>query len=225
VETEIESRVESRESRVGPDGEPPSVEVPLLSSTDRLVGLSPLSLKDARTGAEPRLRTALRLGLRDGALLVRFDGRDDRVVATLTKRDAPLWKEDVYEVFLSPFDPPRLYFEFEVNPLGALFDARIDSPDLARATMRADAAWSCPGFSARVTRAGNRWSALLRIPLAPMLDGDPSPSWRANFYRIDRGTADEFSAWSPTYADPADFHVPSRFGFLSFQLSALSDQL
>jgi hypothetical protein len=205
-------------------GDTPAFDVPLLSATQRLVELPPHYLRDARTGAVPRLKTALRLGLRSGSLIVRFDGRDRGVVATLTQRDAPLWKEDVYEVFLSPFHPPRLYFEFEVNPLGALFDARIQSPDLARATMRAEPAWRCPGFSAKVIRADKRWSALLRIPIAPMLDGDPPQSWRANFYRIDRGSVDEFSAWSPTYADPPDFHVPSRFGFLSFPVSALSSQ-
>ena len=33
-------------------------------------------------------------------------------------------------------------------------------------------------------------------------------------FRIDRGTLDEFTAWSPTFADPPDFHVPERFGLL-----------
>src|SRR5690348_3963472 len=126
---------------------PPELLVPRLSPTDRLVALPALHLADARTGEPPRLRTALRLGLRRGELCVRFDGRDEGVVATQTERNAPLWEEDVFEVFLSPGDePPRFYYEFEVNPLGALFDARVDSPDRTRATMRVDAAWDCPGF-------------------------------------------------------------------------------
>jgi hypothetical protein len=40
--------------------------------------------------------------------------------------------------------------------------------------------------------------------------------WRANFYRIERprdGLA-EFSCWSPTLANPPDFHRPARFGTL-----------
>lgn len=136
------------------------------------------------------------------------------MVATLTQRDAPLWKEDVFEVFLSPSDPPLVYYEFEVNPLGALFDARVESPDGRRATMRVDVSWNCPGFSARIRRRENRWSALLTIPLAPM-GGDDVVLWRANFYRIDRGETDEYTAWSPTMADPPDFHVPARFGYLN----------
>src|SRR5439155_20576126 len=130
----------------------PTWDVPRLGPTDRLVGLPPMRLTDAFDGGTPRLTTAVRVGARGGALLVRFDGRDRGVVATLTKRDDPLWKEDVFEVFLSPGDRPAVYYEFEVNPLGALFDARIESPDGHRDTMHADVSWNCLGFSARVRR-------------------------------------------------------------------------
>jgi cellulose/xylan binding protein with CBM9 domain len=191
----------------------PRRDVPRLEATDRLVALTPFHLRDSRNGAAPRLPTAVRVGVRDGALLVRFDGRDRRAVATLKERDAPLWKEDVFEVFLSPHDPPLVYYEFEVNPLGALFDARVESPDGRRESMRVDVSWNCPGFSARVRRREDRWSALLTIPLAPM-GGESVTEWRANFYRVDRGEPDEYTAWSPTLADPPDFHVPARFGYL-----------
>ena len=197
------------------DGPIPELLVPRLPPTRRLVELPPIPLRDARTGEPPRLRTALRLGVRNGALCVRFDGRDDGVVATHTRRDAPLWEEDVYEVFLAPGEEPaRLYYELEVNPLGTLFEARVASPELRRDTMRVDSAWECPGFVARVTRRPGRWSARLEIPLAELGSGAVSSVWRANFYRIDRGAIDEFSAWSPTFADPPDFHVPERFGIL-----------
>ncbi len=144
---------------------------------------------------------------------MRFDGRDRGVVATLRERDAPLWKEDVFEVFLSPQADPTGYYEFEVNPLGALFDARVDSPEGRRETMRVDVSWNCPGLSARVDCRPDRWSAVVRIPLSP-LSAAPVDFWRANFYRIDRGPRDEYSAWSPTGADPPDFHCPARFGWL-----------
>lgn len=194
--------------------QPPELLVPSLSPTDRLVGLAPVFLRDAATGAAPRRRTALRVGLRGGFLCVRFDGRDDGVVATHTRRDAPLWQEDVFEVFLSPEDPPRVYYEFEVNPLGTLFDARVASPNLRREGMRVATEWDCPEFSAAVAVRPGRWSAALRIPLDALCDGTPPGRWRANFYRIDRGSEDEYSAWAPTLAVPPDFHVPERFGYL-----------
>ncbi len=193
----------------------PELIVPRLSETDRLVELAPVFLSDARTGERPRLATAVRVGLRGRTLCVRFDGRDAGVVATRTQRDDALWTEDVFEVFLAPATAtPTVYFEFEVNPLGTLFDARIESPEGRRESSRVQAEWDCPGFGASVTRRVSRWSASVRIPLDPVASGAPAHAWRANFYRIDRGLTDEFSAWSPTLADPPDFHVPERFGIL-----------
>ncbi len=192
---------------------PPTLAVPRLGPTDRLVHLEAVSLVRAQDGAPPLLRTAVRVALRDGALHARFDGRDRGVVATLTRRDAPLWQEDVFEVFLSPEESPGVYYEFEVNPLGALFDARIESPEGKRETMRADVSWNCPGFGARAGRRDGHWWARFRIPLAPLCPVGAAV-WRANFYRIDRGETDEYSAWSPTFAEPPDFHRPDRFGRL-----------
>ncbi|HEY2797355.1 MAG TPA: carbohydrate-binding family 9-like protein [Thermoanaerobaculia bacterium] len=204
----------------GPLSNVPVLDVPNLTATERLVSLPPSFLRDARTGKPPRLPTAVRVGLRGRVLCVRFDGKDSGVVATYTGRDEPLWKEDVFEIFLSPLESPTVYFEFEVNPLGALFDARVESPQLRRDTMRVATEWNCPGFEARVTRRGDatRWSASLRIPLDPLLGGLAPSQWRANFYRVDRGDTDEYSAWSPTLVDPADFHSPERFGVLRLRL-------
>jgi Carbohydrate-binding family 9 len=193
----------------------PEPAVPSLAATDRLVALPALRLVDAATGAAPRLRTSVRVGRRGDALCVRFDARDDGIVATLRERDAPLWQEDVCEVFLAPeAEPPRRYFELEVNPLGTLFDARVDSPERVRASMRVDTSWDCPGLSARVTARAGRWSAVLTIPLGALGGGEIPSTWRANFYRVDRGARDEYTAWSPTFAEPPDFHVPERFGLL-----------
>lgn len=196
----------------------PDLLVPRLGTTDRLVELAPVYLRDARDGSAPRLRTAVRVGLRGSILCVRFDGRDDGVVASYTKRDEPLWREDVFEVFLSAGEPPCVYYEFEVNPLGTLFDARVESPDLSRASMRVETAWDCDGLEARVTRSAERWSATLRIPLGFLAGGDLPAKLQANFFRIDRGIRDEYTAWSPTMVDPPDFHVPERFGLLRLPL-------
>jgi Carbohydrate-binding family 9 len=212
VETEI---AEDGKRETG-NGAVPELCVPLLAPTQRLVSLPSIGLRDATSGAPPRLRTSVRVGFRDRALVVRFDGRDAGTVATLSGRDEALWTEDVYEVFLTPFDPPTVYFEFEINPLGALFDARVDSPDLDRGSMNVDVEWNLPGFRGRSRVRQTRWSATLEIPIAPMLGGQSNPrSWRANFFRVDRGAKDEFSAWSPTGREPADFHEARRFGRLN----------
>lgn len=250
----MEAQVAENGERKTGNGAVPELLVPLLTPTQRLVSLPAVELRDAATGAPPRLRTAVRVGVRDGTLVVRFDGRDAGTVATLRRRDEALWTEDVYEVFLTPLDPPLVYFEFEINPLGALFDARVESPDLVRATMNVDVAWNLPGLTGKSRVRPGRWSAVLKIPLGSLagdlLPGDgvregvstgdadrkvPAPTegrvlekraagrgegaptrlpdlWRANFYRVDRGAKDEFSAWSPIAKDPPDFHEARTFG-------------
>jgi hypothetical protein len=198
------------EPEVGPA---PSLAVPRLAPEQRLVSLSPLYLSGARRGETPRLATAVRVGQRGGRLLVRFDGKDDGVVATHRRRDAPLYEEDVYEVFVSAQETPRVYYEFEINPLGTLFDARVTSPDGRRATMTVDTSWDAPGLRARAGVRGGSWWARFSIPLAA-IDASGAARLRGNFYRIDRGAKDEHTGWSPTLADPPDFHVPDRFGVL-----------
>jgi hypothetical protein len=194
---------------------PPVLPVAKLSATDRLVELPAIALRRASDGTAPRLPTALRAGLRGGALAIRFDGRDEGFVGTRTRHDDQLWLEDVYEVFLAPQDPPHVYYEFEVNPLGTTFDARIESPRLTRPTICVDVEWGCPGFRAKVRRRPGIWSASLSIPLGALAGAGPLPrKWRANFYRVDRGSPDEYSAWSPIYRDPPDFHDARRFGTL-----------
>lgn len=195
--------------------ETPEIRVPRLGVTDRLVSLRPVALVRAGDGGPPRLTTALRVGHRGGSLVARFDARDAGWVATKTRRDDALWEEDVCEVFLAPADPPHVYYEFEVNPLGTLFDAAILSPRLSRPTICVDVEWDCPGFRARVRRREGSWSATMTIPLAPLCGGAPPPqAWRANFYRVDRGPATEYSAWSPIRSEPVDFHDARRFGRL-----------
>jgi hypothetical protein len=199
----------------------PELQVPSISPTRRLVELPPVQLVDAATGAPPRLRTSLRVALRGRTLCVRFDGKDAGVVATNRQHDGNLWEEDVYEVFLAPVDPPHLYFEFEVNPLGTLFDARVDSPGLGRSGMSVDTSWDPSGLAATVRRRPGRWSAGLAIRLEELASPIPE-RWRANFYRVDRGAPsgdpDEFSAWSPILKAPADFHEARRFGVLRLEI-------
>ena len=37
---------------------------------------------------------------------------------------------------------------------------------------------------------------------------------RVNFFRIKRRGGDQYLAWSPTHAEPANFHIPHKFGEL-----------
>lgn len=187
--------------------------------------VEPVALRRATDGAEPRLATTVAAYYDDEFLTVVFSAVDDHVVATMYGHDEPLYNEDVVEVFLAPCARSE-YFEIEVNPVGTTFDARIESPDLNRATMSADLSWDCEGLIAAVRKV---WSdtdsmmidTLLRIPFACVSRSAPrdAEEWTANFFRVDRHPqfGDEYSAWCPTMKQPADFHVPPSFGRLLFR--------
>ncbi len=124
------------------------------------------------------------------------------------------------EIFVAPVGLTP-YFEIEVSPLGTTFDARIDSPDGVRATMRADLAWTCDALFAAVRRTPQSFDVVMRFPFASLGASPPRPGevWRANLFRIDRHPAhgSEFSAWQPTNRQPADFHAAAAFGMLVFE--------
>ncbi len=176
----------------------------------------------ATDGASPVLSTTVTASYDDAAVSFVFSGEDDAVHATMLEHDAPLWREDVVEVFLAPSSAAE-YFELEVNPLGTTFDARILSPDGVRSTMRAELDWTCDGLFAAIQRtttaSGTSFEVVIRIPFASL--GCPAPqsgeAWRGNLFRIDRHErGDEFTAWRPTLKTVPDFHVVGAFGVIRF---------
>jgi hypothetical protein len=183
----------------------------------RRVVLSPL--REATRGGPPRSPTAVALTDDGERLRVEIVAADPHPWATLRERDADLWTEEVVEVFLAPgAETPQSYFELELNPLGTVFDARIECPHGDRRDLAVDRGWHCAGLETRaeLDAAGRLWRAELAIPWSAVGPRPIPERWRLNIFRIDRppGGDPEFSAWSPTRVEPADFHRPERFGFL-----------
>lgn len=155
------------------------------------------------------------------ALYIRYDCVDFDIWGTYTERDEPIYDEEVVEVFIGHGEADLInYFEFEISPNGVLFDATIYNPTSLRADLTFDPKWNCDGVQWYAERhdAENRWVAVLVIPWASLSQSQHKiPNvWRANFYRIERprDSEPEFSCWSPTMAEPADFHKPTYYGTL-----------
>ena len=159
--------------------------------------------------------TSVRAAWDADELRVLFHAEDAHIQATLTERDAPLYTEEVVEVFLDPVGDRECYFEIEVNPLNAVLDLVLRRN---RSGYAKDVSWNCEGLRTWVRREAGEWSAELAIPFRSVAAAPPESGamWRANFLRIDRppGMPRELSAWSPTGL--ANFHVPERFGFIAF---------
>ena len=187
---------------------------------------APVRLRRSTDATAPRLATSVAAWHDDEYVSFLFSADDDFIQATLHERDAPLYEEDVVEIFFAPdASAVSRYYEIEVSPNGVIFDASIDSPDGVRATMHADRAWNCNGLVVAVRKVIEADGAisvdtLIRIPFASIGRGVPEDgeAWRANLFRVDRHETegDEYSAWQPTMKDPADFHVAAAFGVLRF---------
>ena len=180
--------------------------------------LPPLRLADDSGLA--RQQTAVRICHDAAALYVRFDCDDRDIWGTFTQRDDPIYDEEVVEIFLAAgAETPTEYAEIELSPNGVLFDAWVQNPTGDRAQMVVDTAWDWPGIRWHTERIDveKRWWAVLVLPWMGIAPSAPLPAvWRANFYRIERprDAEPEFSCWSSTLTDPADFHQPGRFGTL-----------
>lgn len=180
------------------------------------------------------LPTAVRVWRTIDRLHLHFWCVDHAIWGSFTEHDSDLFDEEVVEAFLSPTGDARAYYEIEMSPRGTLFDAFVYSPDLDRTTMTVDRGWDAQGMIGDVVIDGTLcataaeaaaappsrgWRAHISVPFAAFpgvarpVAGDV---WLANFYRIDLRGDGEFDSWSPTLADPPNFHVPSRFGRLIF---------
>ncbi|MFY9822544.1 MAG: carbohydrate-binding family 9-like protein [Thermoanaerobaculia bacterium] len=193
---------------------------PLSPAWGAIPSLPPFRLAD---GSGPAIQqTRVRVVWDDAALHVRFDCEDRDAWGTFERRDDPIYEEEAVEVFLAAGTAdPVDYFEFEVSPKGVLWDGRVHNPTSRRTDLVSDSSWDCPGihWAAGPGEARQDWWGFLSIPwagIAGTAPGGPPRLWRANFYRIERPRDGdpEFSAWSPTFTQPADFHQPARFGVL-----------
>ena len=159
--------------------------------TVRLVRGVPLALPPlvrATDGAPPARATRVTLLDEGERFRLEFDCEDPEPWATLTARDGPLWQEEVVEVFLAPgHATPKSYYELELNPLGAVFDARVECPHGDRRGMRVDPGWDCAGLVTRVAveRARGAWQAAVGVPWRSLAAADVA-EWRLNVYRVER---------------------------------------
>jgi hypothetical protein len=173
------------------------------------------SLVIAQDGAPPKQNTTVKSAWDETEWRVLFEVADTHVSATFTERGAPLYEEEVVEVFADPSGDRECYFEIEVNPLNAVLEVVMRRN---RSGYAKDFAWRCEGLRTAVRRTKAGWCAELAIPFSSLVAEAPrlGAKWRTNFCRIDRppGVERELTAWSPPLR--GSFHTPERFGIVEF---------
>ncbi|UCC69475.1 MAG: carbohydrate-binding family 9-like protein [Armatimonadota bacterium] len=179
---------------------------------------------------EPQLPTEVRTCWDERNLYLAFLAIDTDIWGKMRKRDDPIYNEEVVEAFICSGDDVTRYYEFEFSPHNVVFDAAIECPESGdRRFMKAEVGWDCQGLQSAVQVVGTlddasdvdeRWTVEVALPFSQIGRQGRAPEdgerWRVNFYRIDRAGEGEFSCWSPTLADPPNFHVPARFGEMIF---------
>lgn len=188
-------------------------------------------IEDFRQGWIPgsppaKARTSARL-LWDREWLYFFAEMEDTEVAAESRsHDGPLWKNDVFELFFRPSDKHPGYFEFEVNPAGAVLDAFFpdaeswhDPEQLKRDTFHLEPIVVVHGTLDSPGDRDTGWSVEGRIPWTDLFaaGGRPVPgeTWRVNLARVNgAGDAGELSSATPL--TKLSFHRTEEFAPLLF---------
>lgn len=183
----------------------------------------PVRLVLTETGEPATKETIIKMCWDDASLYLSYACEDADIFSSYTKHDDPIFNEEVCEAFLCPTGDLSTYFEINVSPRNVVFDAILS---VSGGRRRTDVAWTCEGLRTAVTVDGTLdcrtdvdrgWTAQMAIPFRSLDRRTPElgEEWRGNLYRIERSPL-EYQAWSPTLVDPANFHIPGRFGTIVF---------
>ncbi len=146
----------------------------------------------------PRLRTRVKMLWDEAFFYIAAELQEPDIWGTLTERDAVIYYDNDFEVFIDPNGDTHEYYEFEINALGTEWDLFLVKP--YRDGGPALNGWDIAGLQSAVSLDGTinnpsdrdvGWSIEIAIPWralkecahkeSPPLTGD---IWRVNFSRV-----------------------------------------
>ena len=150
------------------------------------------------TQPAPRFRTRAKIIWDDAHLYVAAELEEPHVWGTLTERDAVIYHDNDFEIFIDPDGDTHEYYELEINALGTVWDLFLVRP--YRDGGPALDAWDVRGLEAAVWVDGSLndprdrdggWDVEIAVPWAMLDDAahrpvPPAPGdrWRMNFSRV-----------------------------------------
>ena len=168
--------------------------------------------------AEGAQSTKARVLWDDANLYLLYECVDPYLDSEVLDHDGPVYNEDAVEIFATPNpDNVTAYFGYEMNIHGTFL-----------AYMAFE--WEAEGIQIATTHDGTLndhsdtdrgWILEMAIPFEnfrhlggtlPPKEGDV---WRWNLNRT-KGYDGQFSIWSDTGTDQANFHISDRFGYATF---------
>jgi hypothetical protein len=126
------------------------------------------------------------------------DQEPSSMIADLTQRDAPLWRQESVEIWLQP--EGKLPLRLVASPLGTQFDSEAN-----------DGGWD-GDWEVVATKSGTGWNVLFRIPIELIGDPKRGSSLPLNIVRNRHGAGEERSAWAHGYGAQPDL----QWGVLRF---------
>ena len=148
----------------------------------------------------PAWTTRAKLTWDDCCLYVAAELEEPHLWATLAERDAIIYRDHDFEVFIDPDGDGLAYYELEINALGTEFDLFLDRP-YSRGG-RAHIGWDMVGLRTAVRLDGTLnnpsdedvgWTVEMAIPWSALRPPDgfepgtapaPGDEWRVNFSRV-----------------------------------------
>ncbi len=169
----------------------------------------------------------------DQAIRVRFDVKDQYVIAQSQTYYSEVYKDSCVEFFFAPVDL-KSYFNFEANCGGMLLASYVHTPPAAprgegwftalpwEKVSQVVAATSMPKLVDPEIAEPCPWHLEMRIPFSIITEhsGASAPQsgtiWHGNFYKcVSRNSHPHWGYWAPMDED-LNFHRPRFFGKLLF---------
>ncbi len=172
----------------------------------------------------PKEQTIVKLLWDDGRLYLAYFCLDRHIAAFETKRDAKVYRDDTVEAFIAPDAAhPKRYINFEINCLGTILDGRPGAGAKAKYDAAGiQAAGLIDGTLNDDTDTDYAWTMEVAIPFAdlacyaPRTPPQPGDTWRLGLNRCGGVTNEQYSQWSNSLRPKPAFHVPNRFGIITF---------
>ncbi len=197
---------------------------------------------------QPIYNTRMKMLWDDTHLYIAAELMEPHIWATLTQRDATLYWDNDFEVFIDPDGDTHHYFELEINAFGTEWDLLMTQPYRFGGTylngftmIGLESAVKHYGTINNPTDEDEKWVVELKIPFKALVNhtvkaGD---QWRMNFSRVEwlsviieegmyqkeKGKEgfghEENWVWAPTGA--VDIHRPEYWGFVQFSEKSSGD--
>lgn len=194
----------------------------------------------------PHFRTRAKMLWDDDYFYYAAELEDPHVWGTLTERDAVIFMDNNFEIFIDPDGNTHNYYELEVNALGTFWDLLLTKP--YRNGGRAINAWDIKGLKIGISVNGTLndpndtdegWTIEVAIPWSVLMETMPgsAPSdgdqWRLNFSRVqwhtdiingeyikqtDPETGEQLPEenWSWSPQGVINMHYPEMWGIVQF---------